>query len=273
MKLKDTTNAGVPTAVAERAESGTRGQSVAARGARPAQAAFAASEVTRPASPAMGSVPRPSPSIPTALAAPATSPLTPSDEAYAAMDGEKARAIAALLRGGTLQHAADAASRIAALHGKQRHADEVAAMADRLIENASMRAQVKLAASLVVLGEWKSPASVMLGGRLSDEDKRAHIFPINKRAAEVLRQLPDGEALARAVEGTQPEGVTPWLHATRDISAMDAPRKWRVDERHPDGRLSLAEVELELTKNDARPGRAPEVTAELLARYRAVRGG
>jgi hypothetical protein len=192
------------------------------------------------------------------------------DDIYLAMDVEKTTLIAQLVCGGTLHDAAHAAMRIAELHGKPRHADEVCAMADRLIDDKQKREQVKLAAGLVVLGEWKSPAKTMLSGRLSDEDKRAHIFPISQRAAEVLRQIEGGEPLALAIEGSCATGVAPWLHASRDISAMAAPRKWRQDEAHPDGRLSLLEIRTELEKNNARPGRDPEVTTELFARYEAL---
>lgn len=193
-------------------------------------------------------------------------------DAHQAMDAAKSALVAQLARGGSLRDAASAAVQIAEMHGKPRHADEVCAMADRIIDDPSIRDQVKLAASLVVLGEWKSPVGVMLGGRLSDEDKRAHIFPINKRAADVLRTIEGGESLAQAIEGSSPQGVTPWLHASRDISAMDAPRKWRQDDAHPDGRLSLQEIRTELEKNNERPGRDAKVTAALLARYETLRG-
>jgi hypothetical protein len=163
--------------------------------------------------------------------------------------------------------------RIAEMHGKPRHADEVCAMADRLIDEEEMREAVKLAASLVVLGEWASPARVFLGGRLSDDEKRAHIFPINGRAASVLRQIEGGEPMAQAIEGSSAKGVTPWLHAIRDISAMDACRKWRQDAAHPDGRLSLEEIRTGLEENNARPGRNSEVTSEVFTRYAARRHG
>lgn len=193
-------------------------------------------------------------------------------DAHTAMDLEKAALASHLNATSTLNDALDVASRIAALHGKPRHADEVCEMADQLIDSEVMREQVKLAAKLVVVGEWKSPAKVMLGGRLSDEDKRAHIFPINNRAADVLRQIEGGQAIADAIQGSSSIGVTPWLHATRDISAMDAPRKWRQDETHPDGRLSMQEIKQALLENNARPGRDAQVTATVLTRYELLRG-
>lgn len=192
-------------------------------------------------------------------------------DAHTAMDLEKAALASRLNAASTLNDALDVASRIAALHGKPLHANEVCEMADQLIDSEDMREQVKLAAKLVVIGEWNSPAKVMLGGRLSNEDKRAHIFPINSRAADALRRIDGGQAIADAIEGSSTTGITPWLHATRDISAMDAPRKWRQDETHPDGRLSLQEITHALIENNARPGRDPQVTATVLARYEALR--
>jgi hypothetical protein len=189
------------------------------------------------------------------------------DPDFEHIDAFKARVIDTLREHPSLRGAQQAADWIASLHNKPNHAKEIEATAEALYGDDPRGEMIKQAARLIPLGEHLSSSALLRGGAMTLEQKKEHIFPINGRAADILEGIPGGEAYAQAIRGNHAEGLTPYLHAVRDLSAMDAPRAWRKDKYPPDGRLPFHAVVGELRANDQKPGRAPEATVDVLARF------
>ena len=202
--------------------------------------------------------------------------FTLADSAYpldsVAADAFKAKLVAALLAEPDLARARDAAKVIAHLHNKPHHAREIETTIKALLADEPANIAILCdAAHLVVLGEAASSTALLRDPsmRLSPEQKYTHLQPILGRAVEITRKMPGGAAAAACIKGTDATSLAPYMHVCRTIAAMSAPRAWRVNATHCDGRMTFDEIVQALKLQDTLPGRHKAVTAKLIKRYRA----